>query len=127
MPTRKTLVIGLLLLVVGFITWKLYAIVPWIDIARQVHAERGAINWGHVLQSQGQDAATAAINCALAAHQERRPFTVAFTVWGTDEQVSNAVIGDSRETRWKCSMQLEQSVSKSAVGWLGIVAVRQSG
>lgn len=92
----RTIIVFLALLVVGYVGWRVYTRVPWIRVAASVHAERGALNCGDVLQSQGEGIAAASINCAVAAQAERRPFRVTFRVAGTDEVMSYALIGDSQ-------------------------------
>jgi hypothetical protein len=94
--TTRTILVALAFLVAGYACWRLYTRLPWIRIAAAVHAQRGAVNCGDVLQSQGPDVAASAIHCAVTAHAEQRPFRVTFHVWGTDEAGWFALIGDSQ-------------------------------
>lgn len=96
MPKTRVIVVALTFLVAGYACWRLYSRVPWIRIAATTHAERGAVNCGDVLQSQGPAVAASAINCAITAQAERRPFKVTFHVWGTDEAAWFGLTGDSR-------------------------------
>jgi len=72
---------------------------PVIEWAARFHSERGSIECGHVTNRQRHAepviSADAGINCAIAAHENRRPFTLLFTGSGMDERVSTAIIGDS--------------------------------
>jgi len=89
---------GLLLLalvVLGILGYWCYLRVPWIDVAASVHSQRESIHCGHVVEPDARSAKVA-IDCAISAQTDRRPFVVIFTVHGTDERVSNAVVGDSK-------------------------------
>ena len=96
MSGTRSLFALLALLLILYVGWRVYTRLPWIRIAARVHAEHGALNCGDVKYSEGRKAATAAINCAMAAQAERRPFRVTFSVPGTDEAVYHALVGDSQ-------------------------------
>jgi len=96
MSRARTAFVTLALLVVVYLGWRVYTGLPWIRIAASIHAQRGALNCGDVEYAEGQNAATAAINCAIAAHAEKRPFRITFSIPGTDEHAWFALIGDSK-------------------------------
>jgi hypothetical protein len=96
MSSTRKILIGLALLLAGYVAWRLYMRLPWIRISATAHAERGAVNCGDVLQSDGEGVAADAIKCAIAAQDQRRPFRVTFSVSGTDDYVSFGLVGDSK-------------------------------
>jgi len=83
------------LAVCGFVAYRCYQHVPWIDVAAYVHSQRGSIDCGHISEPHINDA-EAAIHCAISARQNGRPVAVIFSVYGTDERVSNAIVGDAK-------------------------------
>jgi hypothetical protein len=95
-PRAAALIIVLIL--VSFLLYRLHDRLPVIDWAAHLHAARASIECGHATNSARQGAVSldAAINCALSANEARRPFIVIFTEYGTDEQISNAVIRDAK-------------------------------
>src|SRR2546421_7973392 len=95
MTKRRGLVLVVVFVVLAFVGYARYERFPWIDAAAYAHSERGSANCGHIVEPDYQ-AAQAAINCATSAHQQRRPFVVIFSVHGIDEQISNAIVGDSK-------------------------------
>ena len=93
--------LGIAVLVVGVFTLTLYRgydRFPWVQWAAYWHTQRGSINCGHLTMADGVPHIdpNAGIQCALRAHQRRRPFYITFDVYGIDEQVSNGIIEDSR-------------------------------
>ena len=91
------LVIALILL--GLLLYGWYGRLPVIDWAARLHSVPASIDCGHATNSayRSEEAVSvdAAINCALSANEAGRPFMVIFTEYGTDEQMSNAVIRDA--------------------------------
>jgi hypothetical protein len=86
------------LILLGFVAYigsNWYERFPWIQAAAYVHSQRGSIDCGDIVEPN-YPATQAAINCATSAHEKRHPFVVIFTVHGIDDQISNAVIGDSK-------------------------------
>jgi hypothetical protein len=77
-----------------------YERLPVIQWATRFHAEKDSIDCGYVAGSSclsdSHANAEAALKCALDANEHHLPFSVIFTGCGIDEQISNAVIGDSR-------------------------------
>ena len=71
-----------------------------IEIAARLHSW-GSTNCGHVTNSfyHGEStAADIAITCAQQSLERHRAFRVMFTGYGTDEEVSNALIVNSKGT-----------------------------
>ena len=91
---RAGLLISLLGVFVAIGYW-CYQRVPWIDVAARIHSQRRSIECGHIFEPDAR-AAKGAIDCATSALESGRPFVVTFSVHGTDERVSNALVGDSR-------------------------------
>jgi len=93
MTGRRAAGLAILSIALGLVGYQGYKSIPWIDVAAHVHSQRGTIECGYVVVPA---AAQAAITCAISAHEHHQPFTVIFTVYGIDEIISNAVVGDSR-------------------------------
>jgi hypothetical protein len=85
----------ILLVVFGVLGYWCYQRIPWIDVAASIHSQRGSVDCGHIMEPDAK-AAQAAIDCAMSARENGRPFVVVFSVHGIDERVSNAVVGDSK-------------------------------
>ena len=85
----------ILLVIFGVVAYRCYQRVPWIDVAASIHSQRGSVNCGHVFEPDAK-AAQAAIDCVTSAYGSGRPFVVVFSVHGIDQNVSNAVVGDSK-------------------------------
>jgi len=85
----------ILLAIFGAVAYWCYQRVPWIDVAAFIHSQRGGIDCGHIVEPDAK-AAQAAIDCAMSARESGRPFVVIFSVHAIDEQVSNAMVGDSK-------------------------------
>jgi hypothetical protein len=91
------LIIVLVALSLGASRW--YDRLPVIEWAAHLHSAPASIDCGHATNSPNRSQAVsvdAAINCARSANEGRRPFIVIFTEYGTDEQISNAVIRDAK-------------------------------
>lgn len=93
MSKYVAVVVAIVLVAAGVLAyWRL----PWLALAARAHAQRGSLNCGQLADFRSNTIAPeAAIRCALNAQQHHRPFTITFHVHGIDEQVSNAIIGDS--------------------------------
>jgi hypothetical protein len=96
--------VGLVVLLItagaaAFVLYRWYDRLPWLEAAVRLRAEMGSINCGH-LSDSSDDPHTlnpdAVIRCALSAHQQHHPFIVIFSVSGVDEQLSTAIVGDSK-------------------------------
>jgi len=85
----------ILLLVFGVLGYWCYERLPWIDIAAYSHSQRAGVHCGHIVEPDW-NRAQAAIDCAISAREHGRPFVVIFSVHGIDEQISSAVVGDSK-------------------------------
>ena len=95
MTRRRALVLLVVLVLLGFVVYRSYILLPWIDVAAFVHSQRGSIDCGHVFEpSEGNGQAF--IDCAASAQQHHRPFIAIFTVGGGDDETSNAVVVDSK-------------------------------
>ena len=86
----------------AYIGYVQYERLPWIDIAAHVHAQRGAVNCGHIVGSRGGMKSAWAfwlMDCAVSAAEKHRPFFVILTrSGGTDVTFSHAVVADSGGT-----------------------------
>jgi len=90
--------VGLLISLLGVFAamgYWCYQRIPWIDVAARIHSQSGSVECGHISEPDAR-AAQGAIDCAMSARQSGHPFVVIFSVHGTDERVSNALVGDSR-------------------------------
>jgi len=92
---QRAALLPILSVVFGFLGYWCYRQVPWIDVAASIHSQRGSVDCGHLLEPDAK-AAQAAIDCAMSARESGRPFVVVFSVHGTDERVSNALVCDSK-------------------------------
>ena len=87
MTKRGGVVFVAAFVLLGLVGYTWYKRFPWIDAAAYAHSQRGRIDCGHIVEPDYQGA-QAAINCAISAHEHRRPFVVIFSVHGIDEQIS---------------------------------------
>jgi hypothetical protein len=95
--TMRRVVAGLGVVIGCLVGLLIFNRLPWIDIAAHFHSQRGSTDCGHVV-APDYPAAQAAIQCALTAHEQGQPFVVIFSGHGIDEQISNALVGDSNRS-----------------------------
>jgi hypothetical protein len=97
---RKPIVFGLIVLfgaLSGFILFRWWNRLPWLEMAVRLKAERGSINCGKLVFGRSYLAdINAAIQCAASANANSRPFRIAFRASGIDSSYSSAIVGDSK-------------------------------
>ena len=93
------IVSAILALVAGVVAYRLCDGWTVIEMAARLHSEWGSITCGHVTNSfyHGErPSPDIAITCAQNALEHHHAFRVIFTGYGIDEEVSNALVANSR-------------------------------
>jgi hypothetical protein len=70
---------------------------PIMRMAVRAHAARGSIDCGTVSNIgwiNAEEPGRAAVNCAVSAAKQHKPFYVVFTEYGADVRISHALISD---------------------------------
>jgi hypothetical protein len=99
MKKRLGIVTAILLLAAGVVAYRLCDGWTVIEIAAKLHSEWGSTTCGHVTNTfdHGQEPLPdLAITCAQNALEHRHAFSVIFTGYGIDEEVSNALVANSK-------------------------------
>lgn len=98
MKKRLGIVAATLVLVAGVVAYRLCDGWTVIQIAARLHSEWGSTSCGHVTNSfyHGErPLPDAAITCAKNALEHHHAFSVIFTGYGIDAEVSNALVANS--------------------------------
>jgi len=83
----------------AYIGYVQYERLPWIDIAVHLHAQRGAVNCGHIVGPwRNESGWRSAMDCAVSAAEKHRPFFLILTRPSIDDTFSTAVVADSGGT-----------------------------
>ena len=99
MRKRLAIVIAIVVLVAGIVAYRLCDGWNVIEIAARLHSERGSTRCGHVTNSSyhgERRSPEVAITCAQNALEHHHAFSVIFTGYGIDEEVSNALVANSK-------------------------------
>jgi hypothetical protein len=93
------IVTAILVLVGGVVAYRLCDGWIVIEIAARLHSEWGSTSCGHVTNSfyHGErPSPDVAVTCAQNALEHHHAFSVIFTGYGIDEEVSNALVANSK-------------------------------
>src|SRR5437868_11394550 len=99
MKKRLGIVSAILVLAAGIVAYRLCDGWTVIEIAARLHSEWRRTSCGHVTNSPyhgRRPSADAAITCAQNALEHHHAFSVIFTGYSIDDEVSNALVANSK-------------------------------
>jgi hypothetical protein len=100
LPAAVPIALALIVIFValsGFILFRWWNRLPWLEMAARLESERGSTNCGNLVFGRSHAAdINAAVQCAASANASGRPFRIIFVASGIDSSHSSAIVGDSQ-------------------------------
>jgi hypothetical protein len=99
MKKRVAIVLAVTLLPAGVVLYRLCDGWTIIETAAKLHSEWGSTDCGHVTNSSYHGERImdeTAIACVQNSLERRHPFRVTFTGYGIDDEISTALVADSK-------------------------------